>query len=48
MFHSKNDSEIYVGSSNISRGALTDSIEWNYRFLKSNNMVNLVWIEKKH
>ncbi|MGG7213839.1 phospholipase D-like domain-containing protein [Clostridium nigeriense] len=48
MFHSKNDSEIYVGSSNISCGALTDSIEWNYRFLKSNNMVNLVWIEKKH
>lgn len=37
MFHNKYDSEIYIGSSNISRGALTSSIEWNYRFLKSQN-----------
>ena len=36
MFHNPLDSEIYIGSSNISRGALTSSIEWNYRFLKSN------------
>ncbi|MDU6296187.1 DEAD/DEAH box helicase family protein [Clostridium celatum] len=36
MFHNPVDSEIYIGSSNISRGALTSSIEWNYRFLKSN------------
>lgn len=36
MFHNPIDSEIYIGSSNISRGALTSSIEWNYRFLKSN------------
>ena len=35
MFHNDLDSEIYIGSSNISRGALTSSIEWNYRFLKS-------------
>lgn len=35
MFHNPIDSEIYIGSSNISRGALTLSIEWNYRFLKS-------------
>ena len=35
MFHNPIDSEIYIGSSNISRGALTSSIEWNYRFLKS-------------
>ena len=37
IFHNENDSEIYVGSSNLSKGALTDSIEWNYHFTKSQN-----------
>ena len=37
IFHNEDDSEIYIGSSNISRGALTSSIEWNYRFDKSSN-----------
>lgn len=32
MFHYENESEIYIGSSNISRSALTSGIEWNYRF----------------
>lgn len=32
LFHYDNDSEIYIGSSNISRSALTSGIEWNYRF----------------
>ena len=35
IFHNKEDSEIYIGSSNLSKGALTDSIEWNYYFKKS-------------
>lgn len=37
IFHFNTDGEIYIGSSNISRGALTNSIEWNYRFKKSDN-----------
>ncbi len=37
IFHNNDDSEIYIGSSNLSRGALTTSIEWNYHFTKSDN-----------
>lgn len=37
IFHSDSNSEIYIGSSNLSKGALTDSIEWNYHFKKSDN-----------
>lgn len=32
IFHYENVGEIYIGSSNISRSALTSGIEWNYRF----------------
>lgn len=32
IFHYENMSEIYIGSSNIFRSALTSGIEWNYRF----------------
>ncbi len=32
MFHYQGYSEIYIGSSNVSRSALTSGIEWNYRF----------------
>lgn len=32
IFHYENGSEIYIGSSNVSKSALTSGIEWNYRF----------------
>ncbi len=32
IFHYENAGEIYIGSSNISKSALTSGIEWNYRF----------------
>ncbi len=38
MFHYENSSEIYIGSSNVSRSALTSGIEWNYRFTSKTDM----------
>lgn len=32
LFHYKEYSELYIGSSNVSKSALTSGIEWNYRF----------------
>lgn len=40
IFHYKNYSEIYIGSSNISRSALTSGIEWNYRFKSTTDKEN--------
>lgn len=37
IFENDEDCEIYIGSSNLSKGGLTTSIEWNYHFKKSGN-----------
>ena len=42
IFHYENVGEIYIGSSNISRSALTFGIEWNYRFSSLNDKKILV------
>lgn len=40
IFHNDKESEIYIGSSNISRSALTSGIEWNYRFSSEKDKEN--------
>lgn len=40
MFHYKDYNELYIGSSNISRSALTSGIEWNYRFSNKTDPIN--------
>lgn len=40
IFHYDNGGEIYIGSSNISRSALTSGIEWNYRFSSAGDRKN--------
>lgn len=40
IFHYKEYSTIYIGSSNISKSALTSGIEWNYRFSSKTDSQN--------
>lgn len=40
IFHYADYSELYIGSSNISRSALTSGIEWNYRFSNKKDQKN--------
>lgn len=40
IFHYEDYSELYIGSSNISKSALTSGIEWNYRFNSRNDKDN--------
>lgn len=40
IFHYAEHSELYIGSSNISRSALTSGIEWNYRFSSKTDQKN--------
>lgn len=40
FFHYEDHSDIFIGSSNISRSALTSGIEWNYRFSSETDRTN--------
>lgn len=40
IFHYEYSNEIYIGSSNLSRSALTSGIEWNYRFSDAQDKKN--------
>lgn len=40
FFHYTDHSELYIGSSNVSRSALTSGIEWNYRFSSQTDQKN--------
>ena len=40
IFHYKDQGEIYIGSSSMSRSALTSGIEWNYRLRSRIDEVN--------
>lgn len=40
IFHREDMGEIYIGSSNISKSALTSGIEWNYRFTSQSDNKN--------
>lgn len=42
IFHYQNHGEIYIGSSNISKSALTSGIEWNYRFSSLSDNRNFI------
>ncbi len=39
IFDYEDDAEIFIGSSNLSRSALTFGLEWNYSILRSDNPV---------
>ena len=41
IFHYADHSDIYIGSSNISKSALTSGIEWNYRFSSRKDPITL-------
>lgn len=40
FFHKQYGSDVFVGSSNISRSALTNGVEWNYRLNSNQNQAD--------
>lgn len=40
FFHKENGSDVFVGSSNISRSAFTSGVEWNYRLNSNQNQAD--------
>jgi len=40
FFHEKERSVVYIGSSNLSKSALTSGIEWNYCFDTNTDPIN--------
>ena len=46
IFEYKEDGDIFIGSSNMSRSALTSGIEWNYRINKNKNLEDFTHFKK--
>ena len=46
IFEYGDSGEIFIGSSNISKSALTDGIEWNYRISSKTNQDDYVYFKK--